>query len=451
MKFADGVIRSQVVENSPRARPGRWSETAQGTDPELGATHAFLAALLTNSCDPVLVLDECAQLCYANAASERILGLWSDEMVGRNLLEFVHPDDVAPVAGVLMSSLDGTGSGDPLCVRVGDRSSKWHELELFAKNLTDNPAVGGILINARYISDGQRSGATGVAAQESFRQAFQRSPIGMAITTLEGSYVRVNQALCDLLDTTPEQLLASSVLETTHSDDLRKTVDSAIKLLDGGTASFSLEKRFLAAGNRPVWTRATTTLLRDGDENAVQFLTQVENIEERHQLIEQLRISALRDPLTGLANRAGLTEYLSGLPEGLAIGVVAVDLDRFKVINDSAGHAVGDEVLRAVAKRISGSIRSGDHAARTGGDEFLVVLAEPRSREELVATAKRLISEIQSPISVEGLAIAVGASAGIAAGQAGQAAELMVQADHASYRAKRAGLDIVDADASELR
>lgn len=129
-----------------------------------------------------------------------------------------------------------------------------------------------------------------------------------------------------------------------------------------------MEKRFVAPDGLPVWTRATTTILRSDDGTPLHFLTQVEDIEERRQLIEELRVSALRDPLTGLANRAGLSEFLGSLHDDETVGVIALDLDRFKVVNDTLGHSVGDEVLRVVADRIRASIRGEDHAARTGGD-----------------------------------------------------------------------------------
>lgn len=403
----------------------------------------FLTALLANSSDLVLVVDEYGKLRYASAASERILGLWNDELIGRSLLEFVHPDDVGIAVQSLVGSVDGAGSvGEHLTLRLRNTSDDWREVEIVANNLMANPVVGGILISARDLTGRQRGVDSG-NTQRSFEQAFQRSPIGMAITTLDGTYTRVNQALCDLLGMSYESLLQTSVLETTHPDDLRSTVDSAVSLLDGKTVSFSLEKRFLAAGNRPVWTRATTTLLRDGDDNGIQFLTQVEDIEERRQLIEQLRISALRDPLTGLANRAGLEEYITSLPGELTIGVIALDLDRFKDVNDSAGHAVGDEVLCAVADRIRSTVRNGDQAARTGGDEFVVVFAEPPGGADFNGLARRFIARIGEPICVGERVLTIGASAGVVVGSAFNAPAMMIRADQASYEAKRGGFDVV--------
>ncbi|HTO01225.1 MAG TPA: PAS domain S-box protein, partial [Microthrixaceae bacterium] len=312
MKSKAGATREEIAADKLKQRVAGGStgpvESRLGTDPD------FLEAVLSYSADLVLIINEFADFKFASAASERIFGLWDDELRGRSLLEFVHPDDEALAVESLVTSVDrGRSLKDPVTLRVRHRSNRWHEIEVLATNLMDNPAVGGILINARDISGRSNGERRGSAAQRSFQQAFQRSPIGMAITTLDGNYARVNMALCELLGMSSEDLLQKSVLDTTHPEDLRATVDAAVSLIDGRTVSFSMEKRFMASGNRPIWARATTTLLRDENDMPLQFLTQVEDIEERRQVMEQLRISALRDPLTGLANRSGLGEYLDSL------------------------------------------------------------------------------------------------------------------------------------------
>ncbi|MFN7151066.1 MAG: PAS domain S-box protein [Microthrixaceae bacterium] len=401
---------------------------------------AFLRAALVNSSDLLVVIDESATLTYVSSASERILGLRPAEWVGRDVLELLHPDDVAAAAESLVTSI-GSGGGvkDPLEVRVRHADGRWREVEIVANNLLDDPAIRGILINARDVSERRQAQRREQRAQGRFEQAFQRSPIGMALTTIEGRYERVNEAMCGLLGRTPSEMLATSVLDTTHPEDLAATVAAAVDLIEGRTQSFSLEKRMISGEGRSIWTRATTTLLRDDDGQPQHFLTQVEDIEERRHLLEQLRRSALRDPLTGLANRAGLEEYLSSLPPSTEIGVIALDLDGFKGVNDTSGHAAGDEVLRVVAGRIRRSIRPSDHAARIGGDEFIVVTTMPPSATKLSGAAARLIHRLQEPVTHGDEILGVGASAGVALGAAGDHIAVLTSADDASYAAKRQG------------
>jgi diguanylate cyclase (GGDEF)-like protein len=170
------------------------------------------------------------------------------------------------------------------------------------------------------------------------------------------------------------------------------------------------------------------------------------NISTLRQHDQQLRHLAFHDPLTGLPNRRLLTRDLTRAiararrhQQGLA--VMFIDLDHFKWINDSQGHAVGDRVLAEVAARLQQTVRSGDALARLGGDEFMLVLEDMSSRHDAAAMARKAIAAIAQPIDVEGRSVSVSASIGIAlfpdAGQ--DAASLMHAADLAMYRAKGHG------------
>jgi diguanylate cyclase (GGDEF)-like protein len=124
------------------------------------------------------------------------------------------------------------------------------------------------------------------------------------------------------------------------------------------------------------------------------------------------------------------------------VGVIFLDLDDFKPVNDDLGHAVGDFVLRQVAQRLRGCVREGDTVARLGGDEFLIVLARLGAREDLAGVARKLEEAVATPIPVDGHPdVRITASAGLATYEPGEAAEdLMNRADHAMYRAKQAGV-----------
>lgn len=419
-------VGSWVVPDRSKA----WAAAAEG----------FLHAALSNSSDLVVVIDRDHSVSYVSDASRRMLGLVPSDWVGRDVLELIHPDDLGVASESLVNALlTGSGVKDPVELRVRHADGRWREVEVVGNNLLDDPTVAGVLLNVRDVSDRRTAQRQELRARGQFEQAFQRSPIGMALTTLEGDFVRVNQALSDLLGRSSTELLATSVLEVTHPDDVERTVRSAVELLEGNAPSFAIEKRFLDAHGEAVWTRSTVTLLRGDDEEPMQFLTQIEDVADRRDFIEQLRRSALVDPLTRLANRAGLDEYLAGLRPETEVAVLALDLDSFKGVNDSSGHAAGDEVLRVVATRIAAAIRPGDQAARVGGDEFLVVCASPGSGAWARSLADRLVERIHQPIGFDGAALVVGASAGVAVGAAGDAESLLRAADRASYLAKRGG------------
>lgn len=422
------------------------SSTVTGR-PDLLPMHPneLLAAVMDASADMTLVVADDETVVFAGGDALGHLQDPARSLIGMRIRDLFHPSDLGVIRDA-WSALDEGCASPQVRVRLRHSTSSteplWIDFDVVSSTLNHPDLGGSILMNVRKSRTARGQLDPLVSAHSSFQQVFQRSPIGMALTTVEGKYVMVNKAMCDLLGTTEELLLRLSVLETTHVDDLRRTVDAAVALLDGVTVSFSIEKRFVAPDGLPVWTRATTTILRSDDGTPLHFLTQVEDIEERRQLIEELRVSALRDPLTGLANRAGLSEFLGSLHDDETVGVIALDLDRFKVVNDTLGHSVGDEVLRVVADRIRASIRGEDHAARTGGDEFVVICAGDRTEDDYVAMADRCVRRIRETIGISGDWVAVGASAGLAVGPASEAAALMIEADHASYQAKRSGADL---------
>jgi diguanylate cyclase (GGDEF)-like protein len=164
-----------------------------------------------------------------------------------------------------------------------------------------------------------------------------------------------------------------------------------------------------------------------------------------HQLIAQRDLIrfARRDPLTGIDNRLALRERFEALAPGSGrlIALLLIDLDGFKPINDEHGHQAGDAILRQVATRLTACLRPGDGAFRIGGDEFAVLLSPVRQRSEATAMARRLVGSLSEPYAVEGEAVRVSASIGVAFGDEGDADldVLAAAADAALYDAKRSG------------
>jgi len=170
-----------------------------------------------------------------------------------------------------------------------------------------------------------------------------------------------------------------------------------------------------------------------------------QSLAELSRLKEELRHQAYHDPLTGLANRAlfaeRVEEQLIAPREGLCTVVLFLDLDDFKIVNDTLGHAAGDRLLAAVADRIRACVRADDLAARLGGDEFAVLLTDEIELERALAVAKRMIDALQVSFPIQGQEISIGGSIGIAVarGNGEHADELLRNADVAMYTAKAAG------------
>jgi len=165
----------------------------------------------------------------------------------------------------------------------------------------------------------------------------------------------------------------------------------------------------------------------------------------------ELAHRATRDPLTGLPNRALFSDHLAstlarGRSTGRRPGVIFFDLDRFKLVNDSLGHAAGDDLLRQVGERVAGVLRSGDVLARLGGDEFVVLTADPLDLDGAISVAERIRSALQTPFVLEGRTVQVSSSLGVALDDGTIDGERLVErADMALYRAKENGRNQVAA------
>ncbi|WP_152426648.1 putative bifunctional diguanylate cyclase/phosphodiesterase [Paramagnetospirillum caucaseum] len=198
------------------------------------------------------------------------------------------------------------------------------------------------------------------------------------------------------------------------------------------------------AGER--WLAFTAAPLKGLDGSNAGAVETLQDVTAQKLYEARLSHQATHDELTGLANRVLLTDRLThalthARRDGSLLALVFIDLDHFKVVNDTLGHRVGDELVRAVARRIAASVREGDTVARIGGDEFVVLLCAPESEDVVAEIVTRLIAEVSRPVMVEGHELCVGCSVGIALypRDGGDSATLLMHADAAMYRAKDSG------------
>jgi diguanylate cyclase (GGDEF)-like protein/PAS domain S-box-containing protein len=280
--------------------------------------------------------------------------------------------------------------------------------------------------------------------------AFEMAPLGMALFDTEGRYVRVNDALCRLLDRDPAELLGRRDQEFTHPDDRQSDVDAAWRILNGELDTWQTEKRFVTGGGAVVWAIANLAFVRDSDGRPLSWLGQFQDITERKQREDVLGHLAVHDELTSIANRRGLIQELSArLAHARRYdepgAVLVLDLDGFKQINDRAGHQAGDAVLVRTARALRDRLRVTDFIARLGGDEFAVIL--PHVQAETAKTvAKDLLRVIGELESAD-----LGASCGIVLydGATVDVDVILADADRAMYTAKSQGGNCVWVTASQ--
>ena len=294
------------------------------------ASEVRLAALVEHASDLVCVIGEDGRVVYASPAVARILGQEAHALEGVEVADLVHPDDLSDLTGLAADVLTRPGMSPAAEARIAHAQGGWRHMEVVATNLLGNPAVAGVVVNAR-------------------------------------------------------------------------------------------------------------------------------DVTERVEVAAQLEERAYHDELTGLPNRAMLLDRLQDALHRAArhdrmVGVLFLDLDRFKVVNDSLGHGAGDDLLREAARRLERTIRPGDLVARLGGDEFVVVIADMVRTTDALAAAERVRTALARPLELGGDPTVMSASVGIAVAHGTETpADLLRDADTAMYRAKEGGRDRAEVFGAHLR
>ena len=270
--------------------------------------------------------------------------------------------------------------------------------------------------------------------------AFEDSAIGMAIEDIDGHYLQVNPELCAMVGYTAEQLLTMRYQDICHPDDI-ETPEYLAALEDGSERSLVRECRYFRRDGTQIWVRVHVGVIKV-DGAAEFYIAQIEDITAQKDAEDRLLSQARHDALTGLPNREALADRMAAAIEaGYRPALLFVDLDRFKLVNDSLGHAAGDRVLISTAERLRRAVREEDAVARIGGDEFVVLALSAPTRSGAAQLAERLHGEMSRPFEVDGRSIILSVSIGVAfAGHdVASADELLRAADLAMYRGKTAG------------
>jgi diguanylate cyclase (GGDEF)-like protein/PAS domain S-box-containing protein len=292
-----------------------------------------------------------------------------------------------------------------------------------------------------------RRGVEALARSEArFRATFNQAAIGIVQTTLDGRFLAVNQRMCEMLGYTAEEMLAMNRIDISHPDERASSAERRAQLLAGNSLPAAVEKRYLCKDGSLIWVAVSAALVRDANGAPEYFVNMVECITERKQLQENLERLARHDNLTQLPNRGLFYNRLQHALEQArrrdwVTGVMFIDLDRFKTINDTLGHGVGDELLQQVAERLKKCVRAEDTVGRLGGDEFAVILSELAEEQSAGIVAQKILDALGRPFQLERHEVFITTSIGITTCASGEAdADTMISnADAAMYDAKNLG------------
>lgn len=281
--------------------------------------------------------------------------------------------------------------------------------------------------------------------------ALDGSSLALWDTDLRTGRVYLSEAWADIVGGPRGDTIASidQLIAMMHPDDVEPAKRISLEVMKGSREAYAVEHRVRARNGEWRWilSRGRVTEREPGTGRAVRMIGTNLDITERRRMEEALQSAAQSDALTGLANRALFGDRLR---HALArarrldttVALLYLDLDGFKEVNDSLGHAGGDALLRDFAARLRAGVRATDTVARFGGDEFVILLEDVRDPHDAVRVAEKIIAECRKPLTLEGREIVATASIGVAHGDGDTGEEaLLRRADRALYEAKSAGRD----------
>jgi diguanylate cyclase (GGDEF)-like protein/PAS domain S-box-containing protein len=424
----------------------------------LRRSEARAHALLADTEDVVALLDREGTIVYASPAVDRMLGRPAPTVVGSSPFDLIHRDDHNRVVANMRANGERPGATDRFEVRLQHADASWKTVETTVTNRVEDPAVNGFVVTLHDVTVQRRNEASLLELRARYRATFDHSPVGMAVVMLDGRMLRANRALAQMLGVAEDDLEHASVLSLTHPED-RDAADQAMRAAAAGhTVANRLEQRWMHSDGRPVRVAVSASPVRGSDGAPMYLVAQVEDISATEETDRLLAHQAVHDELTGLPNRAMFMEQLrralSELEGRDRVAVMFIDLDHFKVVNDSLGHQAGDRLLVTVADRLRAATRPSDVVARFEGDTFTVLCNGVPDERDVRAVADRLVEAVSGPMVVSDSEHFVTASVGIAVadGDMDTPETLLRNADAAMHHAKdqgRARIEVFESDAHD--
>jgi diguanylate cyclase (GGDEF)-like protein/PAS domain S-box-containing protein len=447
----------------------------------LAQREQWAQALVQGGSELVVVVDDSGVLTYASPGVFAVLGRTPDEVVGQDLGGLIHPADFEFTSRLFLGE-EVLSAGEGAEVRVRHRDGSYRILDLVMTDMRDNPAVAGVVVNVRDVTT-RHFMESMLTEQAGLLEAIARgAPLELTLQKVaqmvEHSVAGVHAAI--------GTLEPDGIIRVRTAPDVPRDIVSALDVLDPGSQlgrnlrsgraelfsydipadlaagvpssaeGFGYERLYQGAVLAPGTGELLGALSVFAPDRRVlgplehDVLQRALNLAaiaiERRRFERELEYNTQFDSLTGLPNRAMLHARIQDALDrarrlDTGVAVLLIDLDRFKVINESVGHAVGDELLRQVTERLHAQVRPGDTLGRFGGDEFVVVCNRVPNEVAAAAAADRMMEALQAPFPLGMGEIFVTASIGIAftAGEVGDAEALTRHADVAMYRAKDQG------------
>ena len=372
-----------------------------------------LAKFPSENPDPVLRIARDGTLLYGNEASLSQLPDWHLQ-AGRAV-----PSLVRDVASQALAS--GTS-------RLIDLEHRKRVYSFFVAPIAD---TGYANMYGSDITDRKRAGEVLRESEERFRRIFDEGPFGMILANPDSTIVRANRSFCELLGYSEQELADLNFIDLTYEEDRKKTKEFSEQLFSGRIPVYRLEKRYVKKDGAIVWVNITASAIHGKEGDVLYLLAIIQDLTESRKAADKIHLLHYYDGLTGLPNRTFHKELMKRSIEYARrhkeiFALIYLGLDNFQRINDTLGYGIGDLLLKAVADRLTNSLRKSDLVARSddpetasvisraGGDEFIVLAHDLNQAHNAARMSRRLLEELSAPYDLSGHEVFVTASIGMA-------------------------------------
>jgi diguanylate cyclase (GGDEF)-like protein/PAS domain S-box-containing protein len=409
---------------------------------EVHRQSALFAALSRRSSDVAIVIDVKGEISHVSPSVSDVFGHRAESVVGRPAWTFVHPDDRSAVQAAVDSVLRNPGRPERFTYRIQDGHGEWRWVEEVLANHLTEPDIRGLVANLRDVTEQVQAQEDIRRSEARYRAIAETAQEGIAVISPGGQLLFANHKLADILGLPLEQTYRARfgrLFGDEVARDLGRRLRERAQL---GPETYELPYRDPEGSSRLLSISAAPFPLVETGE--VGSLVMLSDVTQDRAAEDELRRRALHDALTDLPNRTLLSDRLEnalarrGRSHARPVALLFLDLDQFKMVNDSLGHDAGDLLLVEIALRLQQGVRAGDTVARLGGDEF-AVLCEDIDEADAVALAERLRARLTEAIDLAGHRVFVDASIGIALSPPHDPATLQRSADAAMYQAKSDG------------
>ena len=405
-------------------------------------------AILDGLRDVVVVLEPDFTVRWVNRAVGSLLGRTKSSLVGRSAMELLHPDDVVPALDAMARLTTGL-EVFRVFVRVERGGGGFERVEITGVDQTKHPSLGGVVLSLRGAEVAEELEASVERTNRISDAILAGLHDGIVATDQFGAVTVVNDVAREMFGLARHAPSSSLDLADFALIDKDGRVVDHRDLTALGSFEKSSEVCVVSPGGDPRYVTCSGRQVHADNGDLLGTVLSFHDVTEAHLAADELRRQALHDQLTGLANRRQLETRLSELALGNSASQVAacfIDLDSFKLVNDTHGHRVGDEIIRIAADRLRSFMGSSDLLVRQGGDEFVALLVDTGGREDPAATAERIRVALSQPYLLSNIRFDLTTSIGVSVANPAQLGDdsLLRQADIALYAAKARGRNRVE-------